>query len=850
MSLSPGTRLGPYEIVGAIGHGGMGEVYRARDNRLDRFVAIKVLSTRLAATPDVLERFQREARAVAALSHPNICTIFDVGHGDANTPPFIAMELLEGETLHQRLQRGAMEIGEIVEVGIALSDALDAAHTRGIIHRDIKPANIVLTPRGPKILDFGLAKSAPTADAAVSYEPTREGSAQLTNPGATVGTIAYMAPEQLRGEPLDARVDLFSLGLVLYEMATGRAAFTGATSAMISGAILHETPPTPRALRSSIPPPLEEIILKALEKDRGIRCQSAAEMRADLKRFARISGQVTPAPIASNTGSAAVPRDGGRLSSTAAPPSSDAQLAAGLIRRHRGGLIAAAVLLLAAFIGVALMWRRVPTKASDASATAIAHKAIAVLPFADLSPAKDQEYFADGISEELINSLSRIADLQVTGRTSSFYFKGRGADLATIGKTLGVQYVLTGSVRKAADQVRITPELIQVDTGFRLWSENYDRPLTGIFELQDEIAGKVADALQVTLGVGEIGQPGMTHNVAAFEEWLRALSYLNQYRPDAFESAIEHADRAVALDPSFVYGWILLHNNLVNGAAVTPARAAEWARRAPQALDRARALAPDSPIVQWVMAIDLGTSGRWLEAGALAEKLRANPNGVRTSARFGVGEAQGRILLAAGRANAAIEAYEHARTTDPLNSAVSLYLADSYAIAGRLAEAIAEFDRGAKDGRYATLFRGATLLAALATGNRSEIAKRLEAAKLNQVIEDVTPTMGGLLDRPSEAIAAIRRLGAEPANQSFIGHSVLASWSGYYGAPELALEHVSAVLSQSPDPSLLWRPLLTDMRKLPGFKDLVRRNGYVDYWRKYGWSDLCHPTTGDDFECR
>ncbi len=351
MTVAPGTRLGPYEVVGVLGTGGMGEVYRARDSRLERFVAIKVLSPRLSATPDLLERFQREARAVAALTHPNICTIYDIGPGDAATPPFIAMELLEGETLHRRLHRGRMEVVEIVEIGMALADALDAAHGKGIIHRDIKPANIIITPRGPKILDFGLAKIAASSVAAVSDEATRAGDAQLTDPGATVGTVAYMSPEQLRGETLDARSDLFSLGLVLYEMATGRPAFTGATSAMISAAILHETPASPRALRADLPARLEEVILKALEKDRTVRCQSASELRADLKRFARASGHTDardsePRPIASP------PSQGTPAPApTAPPPSSDAQIVASLMKRHQRGLVVAAVVVLAAVVG-------------------------------------------------------------------------------------------------------------------------------------------------------------------------------------------------------------------------------------------------------------------------------------------------------------------------------------------------------------------------------------------------------------------------------------------------------------------------------------------------------------------
>jgi eukaryotic-like serine/threonine-protein kinase len=295
VSLPFGTRVGAYEIIAPLGAGGMGEVYRARDTRLDREVAIKVLPDTPAVDPTALDRFQREARAASSLNHPGICTIHDVG----TDPPYIAMELIEGETLQQRLTRGPMDVATLVDVALALADALDAAHAKGIVHRDIKPANIILTPRGPKILDFGLARmGAATARADVSVGPTRAADALLTGPGTAMGTVAYMSPEQLRGQPLDGRTDVFSLGLVLYELATGRPAFTGDTSAAISGAILHEAPRPARALRHDLPARLDDIISRAIEKDREDRYQSAADLRADLRRLKRNTGSqvVWPQP--------------------------------------------------------------------------------------------------------------------------------------------------------------------------------------------------------------------------------------------------------------------------------------------------------------------------------------------------------------------------------------------------------------------------------------------------------------------------------------------------------------------------------------------------------------------------
>ena len=340
LSLTPGTRLGPYDIIAAIGAGGMGEVYRGVDTRLGREVAIKVLPASAAGSPDAQARFEREARAIAALNHPNICTLFDVGTADGHT--YLVMELLSGETLHQLLARGALPIPAVVEHGAVLTDAIESAHARHIVHRDLKPANVFVTSSGVmKVLDFGLAKAGGTAD-----DATRLLDAALTDPGTAIGTLSYMSPEQLRADPVDARTHLFSFGLILYEMATGRRAFSGKTSAEVSAAILHEEPPRPSTLRPDLPPRLEDIILKALEKDRDLRYQSAADMRADLKRLKRQSDPA--ASVAAASTSVALPAPPATVVGPA-PSSSDAALAVGLARRHPV-LVAVAVI---AVIGAA-----------------------------------------------------------------------------------------------------------------------------------------------------------------------------------------------------------------------------------------------------------------------------------------------------------------------------------------------------------------------------------------------------------------------------------------------------------------------------------------------------------------
>ena len=416
MALDTGTRLGPYEILAPLGAGGMGEVYRARDTRLDRQVAIKVLPAGAVST-QALERFEREAKAIAALNHPGICAVYDVG----TTPvPFLVMELLDGETLHQRLARGRLDVPALLEIGLALADALATAHAKGIVHRDLKPANIVLTPRGPKILDFGLARIGETiaqADVDVTAFPTLSGQTPLTDTGVAIGTVAYMSPEQLRGEALDARTDLFSLGLVLYEMATGKRAFSGTTSAVTSAAILHEQPIAPRELQPDIPARFEQAILTLLEKDREVRTQTASELRAELTRLKReLTGSRTPdtvtrsVPVADASHSHAKP-----VSAVAAPPSSsDAQLIAGLMSRHRAALAGVAALIILAVAGAAYVFApRENGNDSAASAVPISIADLQVEPLTTSGTAGLPAISPDGNYVAYVESPGGVASLRV-----------------------------------------------------------------------------------------------------------------------------------------------------------------------------------------------------------------------------------------------------------------------------------------------------------------------------------------------------------------------------------------------------------------------------------------------------
>jgi TolB-like protein len=470
---------------------------------------------------------------------------------------------------------------------------------------------------------------------------------------------------------------------------------------------------------------------------------------------------------------------------------------------------------------------------------------IAVLPFADLSADKNQEYFADGISEELTNALSRAHGLHVAGRTSAFYFKGKNESLRTIGEALGVEHILEGSVRKARDRMRVTTRLVNATTGYQVWSESYDRPFEDVFVLQDEIARSVARALQVTLGVGAIGSaPGMTRNVAAYEEFLLAQSQRRRSVPEAFPVAIQHLQRALSLDPSFAMAWSALRTVCVTGAYLMPGRAREWRRNAAEALERARRLTPDAPDVLLDTALDFEERRMWSEAGALHERFREAE--ARLGADGRAATARGRFLLSVGRIREAVEALEVARAIQPLDSEVPVYLCDAYASAGDARSALAELDRGLRiGGGFEPLLRGLGLIVALGERDRGEIDARLAAFPDDDPGAELNRRLAQYLDQPVRAVDAIHDLAAAASRRNFVGF-IPGVWAAYYGHPQLVIKLARAM---SVGALTFWRPLMRDVRKQPEFKDLLREYGLVDYWRAHQWAECCRPTDDLDFEC-
>ncbi|HBE82031.1 MAG: protein kinase [Blastocatellia bacterium] len=696
-----GKTISHYQITSQLGEGGMGVVYEAEDTNLGRRVALKFLTPAMAGDENLLQRFQREARAASALNHPNICTIHGIEQHENDH--FIVMELLDGEPLAERIRRGPLDIDSLLTLGVQIVDALESAHSKGIVHRDLKPANMFVTSRGQaKILDFGLAKIDRQKPDASSNIPTAIAD-ELTSAGATMGTIAYMSPEQARGEITDARTDLFSVGTVLYQMATGVLPFQGDTSAVVFDSILNRDPTPVTQVNPSLPPELGRIIGQALEKDRDLRYQSATDLKTALKRLKR-------------------DLDSGR---------------------HSGESAAIH---------------------STRSPQAVHEHSIAVLYFENLSGMKEDEYLRDGITEDITTELSKIRRLKTFSRAMVLNYRDKSVTAGQVGKELGASYVLVGSLRRAGNRLRINAQLVDAATDFPLWSERYDREMADVFEVQDEIASKIAAALRITLSPQEqealAAKP--TENLQAYDLYLRGRNYARRVGRQDLQVALQMYENAVALD----LGFALAHAAVANVCAQYYYhfdRQQQWIDRAIAATKKASSGGNDAPEIRLAEAWVDFAEGRYDDA---VGKVRAALN--RDPDLDGGYYLLGRALFEAGRyqeiAEVMEEALAHAgenyNTTIPIHNALGA-LGKKEALTNFLHREIAVFEEHLK--KVPEDARARVLLASdYAMQGRMDEAKR-EAEMAMALRPDDTMILYNTacvfcaMNKPADAMVALKK---------------------------------------------------------------------------------------------
>jgi serine/threonine protein kinase/Tfp pilus assembly protein PilF len=822
-SLATGTKLGRYEIRSKIGEGGMGEVYLAQDNKLDRKVALKILPAEVAADHNRMSRFVQEAKAASALNHPNIITIYEID--EADSVHFIANEFIEGETLRKRMKSAPAKLGEVLDVGSQIANALAAAHAVGIVHRDIKPDNVMLRRDGiVKVLDFGLAKLTEREPPdSVDAEAATKALVQ-TEPGVVMGTAVYMSPEQARGMTVDGRTDIFSLGAVLYEMVAGCLPFEGSRSSEVVASILSDKEPQPLARYArEVPAELERIVSKALRKEREQRYQTTKDLMLDLQSLkqqldfeAKLERSIPPE---TRVGQPTVSEALATASGQAARTTPVTESLANRIKYHKRSLIVAlSVLIIAVASLTYLFYFALPAKAIDS---------IVVLPLANTSNDPNTEYLSDGISEALINSLTELQQLRVVARTTAFRYKGKEVDPQTVGRELNVRAVLMGRVRQIGDSLNVQVDLVDATTGAQLWGQEYERKTSDLLSVKQSIAHEVIDKLRLKLSDEEQQKLARrdTRNAEAYQYYLRGRYFQDKRTADALKKSIEEFQHAIDRDPNYALGYVGLADSYSSFEQIAGMPTSETLPKARAAADRALQIDDSLSEAHTSSAKIYEQLWRWSEAEEEYKRaISLNPNYPTAHQRFAL------YLRTRLRFDEAMSEIRRAQEVDPLSPGISANAAFAYLLKNDLNAAIEqdkkiiELDPGFwiahNDMGWAYLkqrrYEEAT----------AEFQKAVDSSGRASLPLGNLGHCYSVTGRRTEALALVKELEERYAKSEAIGFFIATVYAGLgekdqaFAWLEKDFQHRSGQL-----PFITWWPNFESLRDDPRYADLVRRMG-------------------------